>query len=85
MEDKMILAINEARKTMNEDKGGPFGAVITDLDGNNPIKKIVNDNYVRLVYKVGEYVYPDSFDEYRWNECSHGIHFFMNKEDAIDY
>lgn len=34
MEDKMILAINEARKTMNEDKGGPFGAVITDLDGN---------------------------------------------------
>lgn len=34
MEDKMIIAINEAKKTMNEDKGGPFGAVITDLEGN---------------------------------------------------
>ena len=34
MEDKMIMAIEEARRTMNEDKGGPFGAVITDLDGN---------------------------------------------------
>ena len=34
MEDKMILAIEEARRTMNEDKGGPFGAVITDQDGN---------------------------------------------------
>lgn len=34
MEDKMIMAINEARRTMNEDKGGPFGAVITDIDGN---------------------------------------------------
>lgn len=34
MEDKMMRAIEEARKTMNEDKGGPFGAVITDLDGN---------------------------------------------------
>ena len=34
MEDKMLLAINEARRTMNEDKGGPFGAVITDIDGN---------------------------------------------------
>lgn len=34
MEDKMIMAVEEARKTMNEDKGGPFGAVITDLDGN---------------------------------------------------
>ena len=33
MEDKMIMAINEARRTMNEDKGGPFGAVITDIDG----------------------------------------------------
>ena len=34
MEDKMIIAINEARRTMNEDKGGPFGAVITDKEGN---------------------------------------------------
>ena len=34
MEDKMIMAVDEARRTMNEDKGGPFGAVITDLDGN---------------------------------------------------
>ena len=36
-------------------------------------------------YKVGEMVYPDSFDEDRWNECSHGIHFFINKQDAINY
>lgn len=34
MEDKMMMAIEEARRTMNEDKGGPFGTVITDLDGN---------------------------------------------------
>ena len=34
MEDKMIMAIEEARRTMNENKGGPFGAVLTDLDGN---------------------------------------------------
>lgn len=30
----MTLGINEARKTMNENKGGPFGAVITDKNGN---------------------------------------------------
>ena len=34
MEDKMIMAIEEAKRTMNEDKGGPFGAVITDMEGN---------------------------------------------------
>ena len=30
----MKFGIDEARKTMNENKGGPFGAVITDKDGN---------------------------------------------------
>lgn len=34
MKDIMRLAIEEARRTMNDNKGGPFGAVITDKDGN---------------------------------------------------
>ena len=58
---------------------------ITDCDGNNPMDEIINTNEVVTLYKVGEMVYPDSFDENRWNECSHGIHFFINKQDAIDY
>ena len=39
----------------------------------------------RFVYRVGETVFPDSFDEDRWNECSNGIHFFITKQEAIDY
>lgn len=35
--------------------------------------------------KVNEFVYPDKWDEDRFNECSHGIHFFMDKQDALDY
>ena len=34
MKDIMNLGVREAKRTMNEDKGGPFGAVITDKDGN---------------------------------------------------
>lgn len=34
MKDIMNLGIMEAKKTMNENKGGPFGAVITDKNGN---------------------------------------------------
>lgn len=34
MNNVMKLGVEEARRTMNENKGGPFGAVITDLDGN---------------------------------------------------
>lgn len=47
--------------------------------------ELVNDKYEECKYVKGEMVYPDSFDEDRWNECSHGIHFFVNKQDAIDY
>jgi len=38
-----------------------------------------------ITYKVGEMVYADSFDEERWNECSHGIHFFLDMRDARRY
>ena len=49
------------------------------------IDKIINNSYNTCEYIKGEIVYPDSFDEDRWNECSHGIHFFINKQDAINY
>ena len=58
---------------------------ITSLDGNKHYDEVTNNNYSETIYKVGEMVYPDSFDENRWNECSNGIHFFVNKEDAIKY
>ena len=58
---------------------------ITSLDGEEHYDEVTNTNYKETIYKVGEMVYPDSFDENRWNECSHGIHFFVNKEDAINY
>ena len=59
---------------------------ITNLDTNESISEIKNTSYFSAVtYVVGEMVYPDSFDENRWNECSHGIHFFINKQNAIDY
>ena len=49
------------------------------------IDKIINHVYNTCEYRKGEMVYPDYFDENRWNECSHGIHFFINKQDAINY
>lgn len=50
------------------------------------VSEVVNHAYNQnTLYQVGEMVYPDSFDEDRWNECSHGIHFFINKQDAINY
>ena len=61
---------------------------ITDLYGNP-----LTDDRARFVgilksgieYEVGKTVYPDSFDENRWNECSNGIHFFITRQEAVDY
>ena len=58
-----------------------------DILGVNELDmtELVNNKYKECKYVKGEMVYPDSFDEDRWNECSHGIHFFINKQDAINY
>ena len=60
---------------------------ITNLDsGNTTLTEIINTSYYPSIsYKVGQMVYPDSFDENRWNECSHGIHFFLTKQEALNY
>lgn len=59
---------------------------IFHLERQKSVDSVTNDNYnPSVTYKVGEMVYPDSFDEDRWNECSNGIHFFINKQEAIDY
>ena len=38
-----------------------------------------------FIYRVGEVVSVDNFDEDRWNECSTGIHFFINFQEAVNY
>jgi hypothetical protein len=38
-----------------------------------------------VVYRVGETVSVSNFDTDRWNECSHGIHFFLTKDEALNY
>ena len=60
---------------------------IQKLDGTPAgLDSVVNTNYTpHVTYKVGETVLPDSFDDDRWNECSHGIHFFITRQEAVDY
>ena len=46
---------------------------------------LTNMSYATCVYTVGEMVYSDSWDDNRWNECSHGIHFFITRQEAVDW
>ena len=59
---------------------------ITNLDGSEPTSNVaVSKHDSSFVYRIGETVEVTDFDQNRWNECSTGIHFFMNREDAVKY
>lgn len=58
---------------------------IEKIDTGEKIESTPSDYDINFIYKVGEIVKVDNFDENRWNECSSGIHFFMNKQNAIQY
>ena len=58
---------------------------ITDIKTGEKIEKISSNYDSSFVYRTGEIAYVNDFDENRWNECSAGIHFFINKQDAIEY
>ena len=59
---------------------------IYNLDGTIAEEREVRSNYDNsFIYKVGEIVEVADFDENRWKECSKGIHFFMQRKEAVDY
>ncbi len=40
---------------------------------------------IKTTYRVGEIVKPDQYDPDPLTECSHGIHFFISKQEAKDW
>lgn len=48
-------------------------------------KEVASDRDKDFIYRVGEIVEVENFDEDRWNECSTGIHFFINFQEAVEY
>ena len=59
---------------------------IENIDGSESELQEVASSYDKnFVYRVGETVEVDDFDDDRWNECSSGIHFFIAREMAVKY
>ena len=38
-----------------------------------------------FTYEAGQKLYIANFDDDRWKECSAGIHFFITRQEAVDY
>jgi hypothetical protein len=59
---------------------------IQEIDGSPSEVKEVRSNYDKnFVYRLGETVCVEDFDDDRWHECSIGIHFFISREAAVSY
>lgn len=59
---------------------------IQELDGSPSELTEVASGYDRnFVYRVGEIAEEPKYDENRWKECAPGIHFFINRQEAVDY
>lgn len=55
-------------------------AIVIDAPDN-----AVSRHDKELAYRVGETVKPDAYDPDVRVECSHGIHFFLTREEAEEY
>lgn len=59
---------------------------IQNIDGTDSgLLEVCSGYDHNFIYKVGETVSVDKFDNNRWNECSNGIHFFITREEAVNY
>ena len=59
---------------------------IENLDGTlSGLDKVSSDHDNNFVYEVGELASVSNFEENRWIECAPGIHFFINRQEAVEY
>ena len=58
---------------------------IEDIETGEKVKEASSNYDSDFTYRLGEIVKVDNFDNNRWNECAPGIHFFMDKENALNY
>ena len=59
---------------------------IENMDGSDSGLQEIESNFdPSFIYRVGEIAEVSDFDENRWNECAPGIHFFVDRQDAVEY
>lgn len=59
---------------------------IQNIDGKTAdVQAVMSDYNKDFIYRVGEIVTVEDFEPNRWKECSAGIHFFINRQEAVNY
>ena len=59
---------------------------IQNLDGTGTgIDSVPSSRDKNFIYKIGETVIVPDFCKNRFQECAVGIHFFINRQEAVEY
>ena len=85
---KLLIPEDALRSSATSRKCRASKAQVLEIANNKTgaqINLIHSDHDVNFIYEVGEVVEAKNFDTDRWNECSTGIHFFITKEEAVNY
>lgn len=80
---KLLIPKEAKRSCATTRKHRAEYAYVLDITGGNTACTYMCG--IVTQYSVGKNVYPDKWDEDRWNECSHGIHFFLTREEALTW
>ena len=86
---KLLIPADAKRSSATGRKCRCDKAIVLDiqkLDGApGGIKSIESSRDVNFVYTVGTTVSVPDFCEDRYEECAAGIHFFINRQEAVKY
>ena len=85
---KLLVLEDAKRSSATTSKCRCSAAKVLDIENIKTGLKVVeacSDYDSEFIYRVGEIIHVDNFDDDRWKECAPGIHFFVNKENAINY
>ena len=85
---KLLIPEDAKRSSATSEKCRCDKATVLDiqsLDGSKMYETAFSGRDKDFIYTVGETVTVSDFDENRWEECSTGIHFFINRQSAVEY
>lgn len=86
---KLLIPEDARRSSATGRKCRADKAVVLSIEPIFGMPVIPDEVYSRydpsFAYKVGQTVVVPDFDTDRFNECSTGIHFFIDRQEAIDY
>lgn len=55
------------------------------ITSHENLSEAISKYDINFEYRIGEKISVPDFDENRWHECSTGIHFFINRKEALQY